>query len=259
MNLTKTFEESISHADELLILYDALLTKNQRAANSGNWTTKVFDSKLIPWPKRDGLWRSRGKNILIIGNNKAGIDLEAFNAAGLAVLLRSAMVLAMAAIDKLLHEAISLRFSSLAQAGELDKFVKLDLSTCYKIAQEARERRGKGGKIKKRPGHKIKSEVLRRIYQESYLSLKRLQEVSAACGKNKIFDKYAKTINSTPKELQDKWSHIYVRRNNIAHECDIVRKAKTKQIHFNHVSPSELQNDINFTKQFGKFLAKELS
>lgn len=176
------------------------------------------------------------------------------------VLLRSALVFAMAAIDRLLHEAISRKFAVLARSKALDRLVSVDLSASYRIAQGARTRKGKGGKIKSRPGNRLKEEFLKDIFTATYLSLKSLQELTAACGKGKIFTTYGDSFPKKKKatKLQSAWSRIYARRNHIAHECDIARMARARTIKFNDFSARSIRKDIRFVRAFGAFLSTHL-
>lgn len=260
MKLRDIFTEAIKDADNLVLLYDSLLTANQRQIRP-EWRDRFFKAQLVSWPKKGGLWRSKNDKVLIIGNDKAQLSHLSFSADCLSVFLRAALVLAMAAVDKVLHEAVSKNFASLAKSGELDDLVQIKLSKVYQISQAARVRKGKGGKVKSRPGHKIKAEVLARIYSDCYLSTRKLQEICAACGEKSIFAQFAvsRQRNERAQQLQDRWSQIYQRRNRIAHECNIVRKAKTGRIRFHELEPRQIKNDIIFTKRFGRFIARGLN
>jgi len=258
MDLTKLFQEATEQAEYFECLYDALLTKTERAVRR-EWKERFYDAKLVKWAKRDELWRSQNDHIIMVGKKTSGINEKYFRSDCLVLLLKSALVSILAGIDKILHEAISNRFSSLAQVGTLDSFVRLDLSKSYKIARAARERKGKGGKIKPRPGHPIKAESLKVMYGESYLSLNRLQQVCAACGKNRIFTLYAKTITgSSAEDLQNEWNNIYRRRNFIVHECDIIRRSKMRIVRLNNSNPIILKKHIEFSKKFGEYLSQNL-
>jgi ribosomal protein S8E len=259
MKLSDTFLEAVCHSDQLVHLYDRLKTKNLRAIRP-EWEKRFLAAKLTNWPKKKDIWRSKNDSVLIVGVKGGGLSHKDFEAAALLVLLRSALVFAMAAIDKILHESVSKRFVALAKTEKLDSIVRLELSKSYRIAIESRVRKGKGGKIRSRPGSKIKAAVLDKMYRESFLSTNRLQEVCAACGKNKIFDRYGKTLRpqKSADHLQQEWARLYTRRNHMAHECDIVRKSKAKKIHFQKISETELKSDIAFIRAFGKYLAGEL-
>ncbi len=176
------------------------------------------------------------------------------------VFLRSALVSAMAAVDKILHEAFSKHFTSLARLGILDRFVKFKVSKAYEIALAARIRAGAGGAKRRRPGHGIKTEVLAEIYKDSYLSNRTLQDVCAACGKNGIFTQYANNLggNNTSEKLKNRWGRIYQKRNNIAHESDIQRKERMRKVSFNSVDAGQFKSDIQFVEDFGHFLAANL-
>jgi hypothetical protein len=259
MKLTDMFLQAIRHAKKLVTLHDLLLTGNERGIRK-DWADSFYKAHLVNWPQKAGLWRSRNPIILIVGRADTGFSHDIFSADSHCILLRSALVLSLAAVDKILHEAISKHFVALTKNRALDDLVDLKLSKAYAIAQGARRRKGKGGKVKSRPGHKIKAEVLTQVYGDTYLSIRRLQQVAAALGKDKIFTRFSKTLNPSeqPQVLQDRWSRIYLRRNQIAHECDIVRKAKQKKTHFHSVHPQQMKDDISFAEQFGTFLAREL-
>ncbi|MGH7942261.1 MAG: hypothetical protein ACREDS_12135, partial [Limisphaerales bacterium] len=127
--------------------------------------------------------------VTLHGSNQATAALPAGVSSDL--ILRSALVSAMAAVDKILHEAFSKHFTSLARLGILDRFVKFKVSKAYQIALSARQPAGAGGK---RPGHDIKTEVLSEIYKDSYLATQKLQEVCGACEQNGIFSLYADSL-----------------------------------------------------------------
>ena len=258
MKLKDIFNEGIQHADTLVLLYDNLLSKSARSVRP-EWRKRFFEAKLVSWPKRGDLWRSKNENLLIVGPGGKGLSHKTFSSEKLEVLLRSALVFAMAAVDKVLHEAVSKQFVSLVQDKKLDKLVKLDLSTAYEIAQGARIRKGKGGKIWSRPGHALKRKVLEGLYRESFLSLHKIEEISGICGRKRIFEGFRRNmrLRNKTEQLKSKWVTLYQYRNSIAHECDIVRKAKARKIHYRQIKPKEIKEDIDFIKSFGSFLAGE--
>src|SRR5574341_904108 len=225
MRLLDVFDAAIKDAEHLRVLYSALLTTNQRAIRS-EWATRFFSAKLNSWPKQNGLWRSANANVLIVGTKAANVSHQHFQHEALAVLLRSSLVLYMAAVDKILHEALSKHFATLAKNESLDELVDISISRAYAIAQNARIRKGKGGKIKKRPGHELKAAMLSDIYKDSY--------------------------------LKTSWSRLYIHRNRIAHECDMIRKAKPRRAAFHPVDSKSIMAEIDFIREFGHFLACQL-
>jgi len=259
MKLTDTFSTAIGHADKLTLLHARLTTRNLRSIRS-EWADRFFHARLTNWPKGSGLWRSKNDTILLVGTADAALSHLDFTSEALLYLLRAALVMSMAAIDKLLHEALSKHFVTLVKKGKLDDLLHLELSKSYRIAIESRVRKGKGGKIRSRPGHKLKAAVLDKLYQVSFLSLRHFQGICSACGKDGIFDKYGRTMSpsQSSKQLHNRWSRLYMRRNHIAHECDIMRKSKARKVHFHLITSTELKKDIEFVKNFGLFLAKEL-
>ena|ERR1017187_1616328 len=259
MRIRQMHDEAVRDAIRLVTLYDSLITTNKRRIRP-EWANRFAAANLVPWGRRGGLWRSRNDTILIVGSGQSTLSHHTFTSESLSVFLRSALVQAMAAVDKVLHEAISKHFVSLARTGELDKMVEIDLSKVYQIAQAARVRTGRGGRVRSRPGHRIKAAVLEKIYTQTYLSLRSVDQVCAACGKKAIFSKLVTAWRSqkTANHYRERWSRLYRRRNQIAHECDIVRQAQTRLVRFHRVEPAEIKRDITFVIRFGRFLAREL-
>jgi hypothetical protein len=259
MKLTDMFSVAIGHADKLALLHDRLTTGNKYAIQS-KWAERFLRAKLTNWSKRDLLWRSKNDSILIVGTTEAGLSHRDFTSEALLHLLRAALVMSMAGVDKLLHEALSKHFVALVKKRKLDNLLVLELSKSYRISIESRVRKGKGGRVRSRPGHKLKAAVLDKLYRVSFLSLNQLQEICAACGKEKIFYMYGRTMSpqQSSDTLQKRWARIYMRRNHIAHECDIMRKSRARKVYFHPVTSADLKKDIEFVKSFGLFLAHEL-
>jgi hypothetical protein len=258
MKLSAIFAEGIAASDLLLAYYCSLCSPKAKKPKS-TWVDKFYSSKVIYWPKKDNFWHAscRDANILLVGNAKSMIPDSSFHHDRIVVLLRSSLVMAMAAVDKILHEAISANFGKLLSSGDLDSLANIPLSDSYQIAIKSRE--SKGG-VAVRPGHMFKEKVLVELYKRTFLSAQQVERVSSTCGKKSVFTEYSKSIKGaqTPQQLKDRWSELYERRNAIAHECDMVRKEKTKKIHFNSIQEKAILNDIAFIKSFGAFLAVEL-
>ena len=259
MRLSDLFDEAIKSADQLVKLHDALSTKNQRAIRS-DWSERFCAAKLTKWPQKAGLWRSQGGNLIVVGTEAAGLSHADFTSDALSVFLRAALVLAMAAVDKVLHEAVSKRFVDLVKEGKLDDVLKIELSAAYRIAMESRVRKGKGGKIRSRPGPRFKSAVLDKLYRESFLSADKVEKIAALCGRTSLFAKYGASLTPiVPGEsMKKQWKHLYSRRNSIAHECDIVRQRKAKRVRYLAAPTIELRAEIARASAFGAYLAKEL-
>jgi len=261
MKLTDIFNKAIAPAEAMLCYYEELLTRNKRSLRP-EWRKRFLDAKLVGWPQGTGIWRSfsRDKSVLILGTDASPLSHRSFEKDNLAVFLRSALVFAVAAVDKVLHESINLHFAKLAKEEFLDGLVNIAPSRAYSIAVDARVRRGRGGQIKSRPGNKIKTEVMRKIYESTYLSVRNIEAISKCFGHKNVFYAFGQTLSPkiTAKEASNTWGHIYFRRNAIAHECDMIRKARMRQITYHAVSFSKIKKDIQFVKSFGQFLASKL-
>src|SRR3989344_1158287 len=258
MKLLDFFNESTIHAKRLIELHDALDFSDLRTRSE--WRNKLFEKDIVPWGKRQGVWRSinTDKNILILGAEAQQSFQENIKIQR-AMLLEYALVMMLAAIDKMLHEATTSRnFAELLKSEKLDDFIKnFPVSEAYSIAMESRKRRGHGGKKKSRPAMKIKEAVSAKLYELSFLGTNHLEKICAAKGVSKIFSKYATHMGrKSAKPLRDQWSLICKRRNAIVHECNIKRTKKSpKIIRFDLVTSTELRKNIDFAEKFGKFLA----
>jgi hypothetical protein len=166
----------------------------------------------------------------------------------------------MSAVDKILHEAIANNFMALLQDGFLDRSVEMKVSRSYEIAINARERRGRGGRVRARPGHRVKAEVMSLIYRDSFLACRRVEELCSALGKRGIFAKFGSSL--TPhingEAARNRWHTIYMKRNAIAHEADIVRMAMPRRVEFHDVRTWDYKLDIDFIGKFGRFMSGEL-
>jgi hypothetical protein len=259
LKLLQIFGEGMRSVEELEKLYAVLATRNRRAIRS-DWARRFHQAGLTKWPQKAGLWRSSGKDILVVGTDTAGVSHEDFSPEALSVLLRSGLVLSMAAVDKVLHEAVAKRFVHLVKKKRLDDLLEVKLSSAYGIAMETRVRKGKGGSIRLRPGPRFKAAVIASLYRETLLSTEKLETFASACGLERVWTVYGKSSKPVcaGATVRRRWSRLYARRNAIAHECNIVRKLKAKKIHFVAVTASELRTEIAEVRAFGQFLAESL-
>lgn len=174
----------------------------------------------------------------------------------------SALVMSLAAIDKILHQSVLNKFTVLMREEDLDDLVKFKISDAYDIAIDARVRKGKGGKKKSRPGNKIKLKVVEEIYKDCYLAknnLEKIAKLTGLAGKN-IWDEFkrAKARPEGRDDLIKMWNHAYSLRNKVVHECMIKRQARQHATNFLIVTEIETDEYINYLKQFGEFLSENI-
>lgn len=260
MKLSEVHTTALLPANKLHDLYDKLLTTNKKKIRP-ELARKFYDAKLNKWPQHAGLWRSENASVVIFGTDAANLDHHDFTSDALLILLKAALVMQMAAIDKILHDAILKRFTKLTKDCRLDDLAHITLSESYQVAVDSQKRSGKGGRVRKRPSARLKAEVIDDLYRKSFLSLKDLKKIAALCGKKDIFTLYRSHSKSrhSMKSLENTWVRIYANRNHIAHECDIVRKTKARKVHFNDYSATEIKRDLAFVEDFGSFLGKVLA
>lgn len=259
MHLPDIFRDAASHGDNLVQLYKALASSNTRAARAP-WKAKLFQYHIVRWPQAQDIWRSTGSNILVIGNRQSTLAQSSFTPDNLKYLLRSAFVLYLSAVDKILHDAVMRRFANLARGGNLDDLIRLSISESYHVAIQSRTRRGAGGRIRRRPSHFFKDFLMSKLYRISFLSSQKVEEVSSACGLPRVFTEFVIVHPRYGRagQVKTKWSSIYERRNHIAHECDIIRKEAARRVDYNRFDPATILLEMEIVKVFGTFLAEHL-
>lgn len=260
MKLSDVYSEAIRPAVKLLDLYDKLLTINRRNIRP-ELAKKFYRAKLTKWPQQAGLWRSEASSLVIFGTDEAKLSHRDFTSDALLVLPKVALVMQMAAVDKLLHDSLLKRFTELTKEHKLDDLVRITLSESYQVAVDSQKRRGKGGNVRKRPSARLKAEVIDDLYRKTFLGLNELKKIASLLGKSNIFALYrshSRYKRKSVDSLETRWKSIYAKRNHITHECDIVRKTKAKKVHFNDYTAAEIKRDTVFVQRFGEFLAKNL-
>lgn len=249
------------HAENLIEMYDSFDFHEKRTRSE--WRDKLFNNGIVDWGKRQGIWRSisADKKIQMVGTATKK-EFQEKLIFWRPMLLQQALVMMLGAIDKILHQATTTnRFAQLLKTGKLDELMKnFPVSETYNIAIESQIRRGHGGKVRRRPAHKIREVVSAKLYEQSFLKTTNLEKICAVNGAVKIFAAYATHLRKDPELLKKQWSSIYRKRNNVVHECNIIRtKISPKKIRFENINLPELRRDIIFAREFGKFIATKLS
>jgi len=259
MKLADMYSEACGPADRLVLLYDGLLDTSRKKVRT-ELRDKFYRAKLTKWPQYAGLWRSQNASIAIYGTNDSGLSQRDFTSDALVTLLKAALVLQMAAVDKVLHDAVVKRFTKLVKNEKLDDRVRINLSDSYQVAVDSQKRSGKGGRVRKRAGALLKAEVIDGLYRKPYLSLDEVIKTCTLCGKKDIFARFRASGRTTASKdsLTSRWEKLYAMRNHIAHECDIIRKTKARKVHFHERTAKELKEDIAFVKSVGEFISSEL-
>jgi len=259
VKLRTIWDSAIQDSIRLEKLFLGLQAQNERSIRS-EFRNRIFDSKIVTWNRSEGLWRARGKDVLILGKLNGNLSHIDFSSENTQILLKSSLVAAMAAVDKILHEALIKHFATLAKSGNLDSMIDFPLSSSYSIALQSRERSGKGGKKRKRPGHLFKEEIVDILFEKTFLSQAKLTQVCSMCNLKKVFTEFSRkhAAFGAPLDIQSAWNAAYRRRNHIAHECDLKRKEKTRKVTQNRFHAPSYRKELEFIRAFGEFLSDNL-
>ena len=258
MKIIDGFDKAIERAEHLLKIYDLIHNTRKRAIGSG-WANKF--NKLIHWPVSEKFIRIDGKkreSILII-KESVGISSEQFSHDYLSELLRAALVAAVSALDKYMHDLVVGKSVSLLRQSEEKipsefKKIRIPILEAQKALKHLKN------DSESRPGHIIKKAiqtVLHRDYtfQGSASILKATRMIGIENFWENILTEMS-PLYENKKEIISKLDKIAKRRNQIVHEADVPPMLKPRKINLREISRKEIEEDIKFIKEFVSAIEK---
>jgi len=232
-----TFDSAMKRVDHLLRLYDLLHNTRTYKARS-DWCDKFND--LMHWPKRERLVRVDGKDSasILILRQALGLDASQFTHDYLSELLRSAVVATVSALDRYMHDVIlhhSWPLLSRADDRVPSEFRKLTLPI---LATKHALNRLKSAPTS-RPGHLVKAALQEQLHRDH--TFQRPDDLAKAARMLGIEDFWSTVAGGMPgappkPQVIATLRLIAVRRNQIVHEADIMRKTKAKKVSLRDIS-----------------------
>lgn len=178
--------------------------------------------------------------------------LNAANTAGLPAGVagdkrRSALVLAVAAVDTYMHRLIVDRAEmwdalplKLAEAEiRFDQLVE-EAQASYRAARRPA--------FNNRPGAHVKNVLRNQLLLKTFQTQRQIEDALTMAGASGKWKAIGKQLGMTTKQISSRLSPIVLRRNQIAHEGDYRRLDRPRNPSLNGITPAEVVNDIQFLR-----------
>ncbi len=161
---------------------------------------------------------------------------------------RSALVLAVAAVDTYMHRLI------VDRADMWDKLPPKLAETEVRLDQlvaEAQESYSAARRkpFPSRPGTRIKNVLRNQLLLKTFQTQRQIEDALTMAGASGRWGAIGKHLGLTTKQIAARLNPIVLRRNQIAHEGDYRRLDRPQNAGLNHVSSAEVLDDIQFLRE----------
>ena len=248
-----SFNGAIKRSQHLLHLYTLLQDTRQRSVRA-DWAENF--NRLMHWPASEKIVRvdGKGRNSVLILRDRVGIDRDQFAHDYLCELLRSAVVAAVSAMDKYLHDIIVDKAWKLLDQGEENvpkelRKVNIPITTAKKALKHL--------KINPtaRPGTIVKSAIQEQLHQTT--TFQNPSSVLQAGKMLGIGDFWGKVSNELPgnqskNDVIGTLQKITHRRNQIVHEADQIRRTRAHKITLRDLSFNQAEKWVIWIEAFIK-------
>jgi hypothetical protein len=241
------FGPAIARAKHTLRLYDLLHDTRSRKVRSP-WASKF--KTLMHWPQGEAIVRVDGENQLsmLILRQKVGIARTAFTHEYLSELLRSAVVAAVSALDRYMHDIVVHHCIDMLSKKEDDipkEWRKVHIPILSAKAAIDRQRKSTTA----RGGFPLKQAIQEQLHRE--FTFQQPDDVVSAMkmvGVEDFWKRVAERMdgNPKPKEVIDKLRTIAKRRNHIVHEADLERKIKARKYSLKAIARKDADDWVNW-------------
>ncbi|QPN32544.1 HEPN domain-containing protein [Diaphorobacter sp. JS3051] len=165
-------------------------------------------------------------------------------------LRRSALVLAVTAVDSYMHWLVYRRISAVRREGDLPKVLaKLDIpfSDFASLADATLRARQEDHNL--RPWVQVKNAVQRRLLTETFQSYDQVGTALSLAGIEKGWSKTANALGIKQGDIKTRLNQLVHRRNQIVHEGDIKRSSRPQKLQYNDVGQAEVSADVDWIEQ----------
>jgi len=162
-------------------------------------------------------------------------------------LRRSALTMAVAALDAYMHWTVLRQLSAVRKAGALpNALAKLNLpfSEIARLAESAIAGRRSEQNI--RPWVQIKHSLQKRLYQQTFQSYDDVAHAFALAGVKKGWERVAKKLSARPSDIKKKLDALVYRRNQIVHEGDIIRASRPQHLKYNDIHHGAVAKQVKW-------------
>ncbi len=247
MKVKKAFDAAMVRAEHLLTLYHTL--KNTRKRDMRSDWSKNF-KRFMGWGLTEKISRVDGKGALLILKESSKIDHRQFDHEYLSELLRASVVATISALDRYFHDSVVAPSHRLLRRKDSDvpkalKKLQIPISETMKAVNKMRT------SSNSRPGNLIKAAIQEKLHRDyTFQNPNDVQKAVAMLGVKKFWPKVSKKMRESSEAVKERLQGIAIRRNQIVHEADLIRKTKAKKHTLRDISASDVKKDIEWIKSF---------
>ncbi len=252
MAATDNFQAAIERAEHLITLYDLLHDTRTRRVRA-DWSSKF--KKLMRWPDGEQICRidGAGKNSMLILRESVDLDNSQFSHDYLTELLRSAVVAAISALDRYLHDLVVENCWKLLSKAEDQipaelKKIKIPLMVTKKSIEKLRQ------STEARPGTIVKKAIQEQLHREfTFQKPDSVIRASKMLGITDFWRRVSAKMDGSPSDQQvkKKLTEIADRRNQIVHEADIKRKTRDRGISLRDIKAGTTKDWVAWISDLG--------
>lgn len=249
------FDLAIRRAKHFCSLYD-LVHHNRKVAFSKDAENSL--KNYFQLGKADSLIQIRGageegqRSLLLIHNPSKGLTLEEFEDEYASELLRSAVVSAVAALDKYMHLVVVNKCFTLLRGnkgGIPKQLLKLEIPAiaAFEVAKKLRKN------PHARPGNELKKLVQDKLHGHTMQGSNQIDYAVNLMGVENFWSDVACRMNGSLNagDVQKELNKIVTRRNQITHEADIKRQIRNRDTNlFRRMRKSDAKNAVKFVDDF---------
>ncbi len=251
MKAIDAFQDTIDRAEHLLDIYD-LLHNTRRRKIRADWAPKF--NKVMGWKQSEKLCRVDGNNCVLVIKGDDGWEMEHFEHEWLGELLRSALAMAVSALDRYLHvrvvDSMAGWFGKSPQSMPA-KMAEIDVpfAIVEECLQKALASRKKNG-ANTRPRTILKKALREALYTQTFQSARNVESAFSLMGFKKPWSNLQKETHESPEKMMLFLNKLTKRRNQIVHEGDIRNIDRIKSVELNDISRTYVFRSIQWLRTF---------
>lgn len=249
MNPKANFDKSIQKAEHFLMLYGLLKNGRKRAPRS-TWAARF--KTFMRWNSSTRIMKIEGaSSLLIIKDPPEGLTYERFEHDYVSELLRAAVVAAVSAMDKYMHDHAVDKCYKLLSGPEKDIPKKL-LSFELPALETFKAMKKIKSDPAARPGSKIKQALQAKLHKSTFQGAGDIDSCMALMNVKNFWREIADNLgrNGQAESIKSEINAIVRRRNYIVHEADIERRISSSKITFRKITHAETEKSLVAIKSF---------
>lgn len=242
------FNATIERAEHFLKLYEVLHDNRKRAVRS-DWGDKF--RALMRWSPSEKFERVDGTGSILILLSDAGVSRAQFNHDILSELLRGSIVTSVSALDRYLHDLVVERCWALLTRKEADipselAKIRIPVVETKRALQQLRNN------ADARPGNLVKKAVQEMLHKETFQSPDDVKRAAEMVGCTDFWTKVSVRMTGKPAkgDVVASLRGIAIRRNQIVHEADLVRKVRDARPSLRDISHADAKRSVMWMKDF---------